>query len=106
MIISILQVVIPVKKRNEALELLHMYLGPVGHQAGCISCQCHEKLDNKNHFVLIEEWMTQEDLEHHLRSNEYKKILALMDISNKEPIINFHSVGNTAGMELIEKLYG
>jgi len=105
MIVSILQVVIPVQKREEALELLRMNLGPAGHQAGCIYCHGYEELDNANNFVLIEEWMTQEYLERHLQSSEYKKILALMDIANEPPKINFHSIESTAGMELIKKLY-
>ncbi len=106
MIISILKVVVPVQKREEALELLRMYLGPVCHQAGCIYCHGYEELDNANSFVLIGQWTTQNYVEHHLRSSEYNKILALMDIANEQPTINFHSVHSTAGMELMEKLYG
>lgn len=106
MIVSTLQIVVPARKREEALEILRMYWGPTCHQPGCISCQGFQGLDNKNNFILIEKWISQAYLDHHLSSSEYKKVLALMDISSEPPEIKFHTVWNSAGIELVEKLRG
>ena len=106
MILSTLQIVVPDRKPEEALEILRMYLGPVCYQPGCLSCQAYQELDNENNIVLIEKWISQAYLDRHLCSDEYKKILTLMDISSEPPKIKFHTVWNSEGMELLEKLRG
>jgi len=106
MIVSTLQIVLPDRKRVEALEILRMYMGPACHQPGCISCQSFQELDKENSFILIEKWMSQAYLDRHLCSSEYKKVLALMDISSEPPEIKFLTVWNSAGMELLEELRG
>jgi quinol monooxygenase YgiN len=106
MILSTLQIVIPDRKREEALELLRMYLGPACHQPGGISCQGFQELDKENSFILIEKWMSQAYLDRHLCSSAYRKVLALMDISSEKPEIKYHTIWNSAGMELLEKLRG
>ena len=106
MIESTLQIFVPARKREEALEILRMYLGPACHQAGCISCQGFQELDKENTFILIEKWMSQAYLDQHLCSNEYRKVLALMDISCEPPEIKFNTIWNSVGMELLEKLRG
>ena len=106
MIISTLQIVIPDRKREEALEILRMYMGPACHQSGCISCQGFQELDKENSFILIEKWISQAYLDRHLCASEYKRILTLMDISSELPKIKFHTVWNSEGMELLEKLRG
>ena len=106
MIESTLQIVVPARKREEALEILRMYLGPACHQAGCISCQGFQELDKENSFILIEQWISQAYLDRHLCSSEYKKVIALMDMSSEQPEIKYHTIWNSAGMELLEKLRG
>ena len=106
MIISSLEIVIPDRKLGEGLEILRMYMGPTCHQAGCISCQGFQELNKENNIILIEEWLSQAYLDRHLCSSEYKKVLALMEISCEPPEIKFHTVWNSDGMELLEKLRG
>ena len=106
MIESTLQIFVPARKREEALEILRMYLGPACHQAGCISCQGFQELDKENSFILIEQWISQAYLDKHICSSDYKLLLALMDISNEPPEIKFNTIWNSAGMELLEKLRG
>ena len=106
MIVSTLKMVVPARKREEALEILRMYQGPTCHQAGCISCQGFQELDKENNIILIEEWLSQAYLDRHLCSDNYKKILTLMEISSEPPEIKYHTIWNSAGMELLEKLRG
>ena len=106
MILSTLQIVVSTLKREEALEILHMYEGPTCHQPGCISCQGFQVLDKENSFVLIEKWISQAYLDKHICSSAYRKVIALMDISSEPPEIKYHTIWNSAGMELLEKLRG
>ena len=56
----------------------------------CISCQGFQELDKEDSFILIEKWMFQAYLDRHLCSSEYKKVIALMDMSSEQPEIKYH----------------
>jgi len=54
----------------------------------------------------VEEWESQADLDKHIRTDDFRKILAVMDISNEPPEIKFNTVSKTVGMEFIERIRG
>jgi quinol monooxygenase YgiN len=103
MILSTLQVVIPPKKRKDFLEILRIYLGPACFQPGCISCNAYLELDNEDSLILVEKWQSKAYLDQHLSSSEYRKILALMDLSVEPPRIEFVTMSELGGMNVIEK---
>jgi hypothetical protein len=39
----------------------------------------------------------------HVRSEHYKRLLMLMDLGSDPPLIEFHTVTETSGLNLIEK---
>jgi hypothetical protein len=39
----------------------------------------------------------------HLRSEHYKRLLALMDLGSEPPLVEFHTVTETKGLDLIER---
>ena len=104
MIVSIVRIVVPSEKRIEILEMLRWYLGPAGHQPGCISSQAYQGLDDENEIIWIQKWRSQRYLNRHLCSNDYLKILDLMDLSIETPEVNFITVSKKAGMDLIKEI--
>ena len=58
-------------------------------------------MDNRNAITWIEEWDSEDALRQHIRSDEYRTLLAVVDMSVREPEVRFHTVAKTAGMELI-----
>ena len=57
-------------------------------------------------MLYVEQWESEEDLQRHIRSDLYRRILEAMELSCRSPEVSFHSVSATAGMELIEALRG
>jgi quinol monooxygenase YgiN len=102
MIMSTLRIVAPPAKRNEVVRTLNSLLGPTRVQPGCVNCRVYSEIEDKNVLILLEEWSSQADLDRHLGSNDYKKVLALMDMSNTQPEIKFNTVSDTKGIEAIE----
>ena len=102
MILSILKVVVLPRKRKDALEILKSLLEPTQVKPGCISCRAYQDLSNKNAFALVEEWESKADLDNHILSDEYKMILALMDISSETPEMKFNLIADSTGLEKIE----
>jgi quinol monooxygenase YgiN len=106
MIILSLRMMVSPAKRNEVLDTLRLLAGPTSAEAGCIRFGFYEDLRDKNTFLLVEEWESQEYLDRHIRSEDFRKILAVMDTAIERPEIKFVTVSNAAGMELIEELRG
>ncbi len=104
MIIFTLHLTISSKIKDEVLHIVHSLIGPTEAYPSCIRCRLYDDTGNNNEILLLEEWESQEELEQHIRSHEFRKILALMDLANKPPEVSFHTVSNTAGLELVEAL--
>ncbi len=71
---------------------------------GCIACRLYHDLDDPNVLTWVEEWESREDLERHVRSPRFKKILAALDMCSSQPEIRFDTVIETHGMRLIRDL--
>ncbi|MBL7205259.1 MAG: antibiotic biosynthesis monooxygenase [Desulfobacteraceae bacterium] len=106
MIISSLKIVVPAKKRKEIQRAFYCLLPFVRLQSGCLSCYVYQDLENKEAIFLHQEWQTSKDLYRHIRSELYKKTLALIDLSDKPPEIKFNHVSSASGMELIREVRG
>ena len=76
-------------------------LEPARVERGCLSYCLYEDVENRNAFVLLEEWATQEDLECHIHTDNHLRLLTLMDLLSEQPELRFNTVSHTAGMELI-----
>ena len=90
------------ERRSDLLETMRGMLEPVRVERGCLSYCLYEDVEDKNTFILVEEWKTQNDLERHIRTDSQRRILALMDLLSEQPELQFNTVSQTAGMELIE----
>jgi quinol monooxygenase YgiN len=58
-------------------------------------------VEDANMLTFMEEWHTQEDFERHLRSEAYRTLLEVMELAREAPIVQFHTVVQTVGIEAI-----
>lgn len=86
---------------SEIIRVLRSLIEPTRVETGCISCGLYKDLHDPNIIIWVEEWNTQADLERHIRSSQYKKILAAFDMSSAQPDMRFDTVVETRGMQLI-----
>jgi quinol monooxygenase YgiN len=91
---------------GEIVRVLRSLIEPTRVETGCISCGLYKDLHDPSVIIWVEEWNTQDDLERHLRSPQYKKILAAFDMSNSQPDMRFDTVIETKGMQLIAEARG
>ncbi len=54
----------------------------------------------------MQEWRTRNDLERHLRTPQYRKILEVIDMSADQPVVRFNAVVETKGLKLVAKVRG
>ena len=101
MISSTIRLTTTEKSNTEILRLLRSLIEPTRVETGCISCGLYKDLHDSSVIVWVEEWKSQDDLDRHLRSRRYKKILAAFDMSSSQPEMRFNTVVETKGMQLI-----
>jgi len=103
MIQTTIRMTIPPQKSAEALIILRSMVEQCGMQPGCLSCHIYGDLQQKNVYMFEEVWRSEEDLNLHLRSEEYLNLLLVLEMSLKKPDIRFHNISSSSGIETIEK---
>ena len=51
-------------------------------------------------------WRSDEELNLHLRSDDYRNLLLVLEMALKEPEIRFDTISSSTGIETIEKARG
>lgn len=106
MIIAILRMSVSSEKRDDAIRTLRLIMGPTQAQLSCISCRLYQDVEDENLVSLVQEWESREALETHIRSNDYRNVLTVMELASEPPEIKFVESLKTNGMELIEEIRG
>jgi len=91
------------QKSSEALKILRSVVELCKDDPGCLSCHIYGDLQEKNVLMLEEVWRSEEDLDLHLRSEEYRNLLLVMEMALKHPEVRFNTVSTSTGIETIEK---
>lgn len=105
-LLVVLKVIASPAKRKEILQTVRPLLAPTRVLKGCVRIQFFQDVECPNVLMLVEEWKSQVDLEYHLCSDEFKTILAVMEMSSKPPEIKFHTVAKTSGLEMVTAARG
>ncbi|MFZ3047042.1 MAG: antibiotic biosynthesis monooxygenase [Desulfatirhabdiaceae bacterium] len=103
MILSTIRMTIHPKKRPEALKILGSVAEQCRDDPGCLGCHIYEDLQEKNVLMFKEVWMADEYLDLHIRSDEYRNLLLVMEMSLKQPEIRFDTISKATGIETIEQ---
>jgi quinol monooxygenase YgiN len=89
-------------KREQFRRALAAWAGPTAVENGCISCRILQDGSELDAFCYEAQWKSQDDLLRHLRSEHYKCLLLLMELGSEAPLVEFHTVAETKGLDLIE----
>ena len=81
MILSTIRMMIPPQKRNEALKILRSITDQCSDYHGCLSCHIYEDLQEKNILMFEQAWRADEDLDLHIRSDEYLNLLLVLEMA-------------------------
>ena len=106
MIIMILRLTVPTEKAPEAVAMINSMVGPISVEPGCKDFGLYSDVKDADSLMLVEGWECQETLEKHIQSDEFRKILELMEMACRAPEISFYTVLERAGLELIKEVRG
>jgi quinol monooxygenase YgiN len=102
MILATVRMTITPQKREEVLKILRAVAEQSRYDPGCLRCHIYGDLQEKNVFLLEQVWRDEEDLDLHLCSGEYFKLLLGLELSLKQPEIRFDTIVSSKGIEVIE----
>jgi quinol monooxygenase YgiN len=103
MVHATVRMVIPANERGEVLEILRSIAERTRLEQGCIGCDVYQAAEEDLAILVEELWKSEEDLERHLRSEEYRKLLLVVEMALEPPEIRFDAISHSTGFETIEK---
>jgi quinol monooxygenase YgiN len=103
MIIEVVNLSAPLGKEQELGRALAALVGPIQVQPGCLSCYLLQAWEKQPALQIEVRWANQEDLFQHLRSDIYKRLLLLIELSSAPPVFEFLTVLECRGLDFVEK---
>ena len=103
MVRSIIRMLIPLEKQGEALEILGSTIEETLFDPGCVSCRLYRDVQDVRAIMFEEFWLSEEDVQHHLRSEKYRMILLVVEMAAEPPEIRFDTISHSSGVETIER---
>ena len=104
MILASVRMTLPSQKRDEAFKILKRTAEHCRIWPGCLSCRIYGDLQEDNVLMLEEMWRSEEELKGHLRSDEYRNVLLVMEMALKEPEIRFDTISGSSGLETVQRV--
>ena len=102
MISFTLRIKVQADRRTDFLDTARMIIEPMLVLPGCESCRVSQDLNDMDIAILVEEWQSREDFEKHIRSDEFRVVLSLMELSSEKPEIKIATISKIEGFEAIE----
>lgn len=104
MIVLTLRMRVHPGNRDRLLPVVRRMLEPNRVEDGCLSYHFYQDIEDADAFTFVEEWESRADLEAHIRTESFRKLLAAMDLLIEPPNLAIHTVSHTDGIDFIEAL--
>jgi len=104
MIVSIVKIVPLPDKRVEVLDILATVTGPTQSEPGCLDCSLLEEHGDEYAIFYVEQWRSEQEMNRHIRSSLYDRVLQAMDLSRTPPDVKYHEISHSSGLELVSVL--
>ena len=85
MITVITKMTVRTEKHREFVQTIQTMVDPSRRQNGCLCRDFYQDRQNENSFLLLEEWETSEDLDHHFQSDWFHILLGARNLLLEEP---------------------
>lgn len=88
----------------DLIQALRLQMSRTEALPGCIQCRLSKDQHEPNVVFYQEEWDGWSQIEKHIRSERFARILELMELSTVTPELNFCDIHETRGLEYVLKL--
>ncbi len=102
MIQALFRFVPPKGKREEILDVLLCLKGPAEAARGCRACRIFQDTVDDRILTYLVLWNTEDELEEHIRSERFRRLLPYIEMSIEPPEVEFTEVDRIGGIEFLE----
>lgn len=102
MIVCTLTLVLSEPNRRTVIASLAPLMGATRTEPGCRMCALLVDAEDPRRVVLWEEWESRAQLDRHLGSEDYRLVLAAIELSREPPQLHFDTVATRGGLEVVE----
>ncbi|MBA3028617.1 MAG: hypothetical protein FP816_07385 [Desulfobacteraceae bacterium] len=99
MILLIIRMKVFPEKRKELSQAMTCLAGSIRTEKGCGRCDFCQNLEDEDDLLLLEEWDTRENLQHHMKSENFKVIRGTANLLKVPFEMRFHSVFHPKGIK-------
>jgi quinol monooxygenase YgiN len=79
-------------------------MGHAMSRGGCVAFALSQDLADPDALTISERWLTRHELDEHIRSAEYRLLLAVIDLSVGPPEISFDALEHLGGLDVVRAL--
>ena len=101
MIQAVFRLVAPEGKLEEFRNVLLHVKGPTELFPECRACWICQDVTNDHALVYLIQWDSQEDLESHLCSERFRRLLPYIEMSVEPPVVSIGSIEHVRGIEFL-----
>src|SRR5512136_3445866 len=98
MILATVRMSVSPQRRGQVSKTLKSMVRETKIRPGCLSSRLYHDEDEEAVFVCEQVWKNQDDLNRYLRSEDYRRMLLLMELAGEPPEIKFQTISETAGI--------
>lgn len=89
--------------RGEALDVLRCLKEPTEVQKGCRGCRIFQDVDDRNDLTCVERWESLKDLEDHVQSERFRRLLPYIEMSVEPPEVEVGLLQRIHGIEFLAR---
>ena len=89
---------------DDVVGILRRLKGPVRSQPGCTQALLMHDVGDDLVVTWVSRWRTRDDLNGHLRSPHFRRILAVLDLAARPPAVEFDCETHTRGLDLVAEV--
>ena len=95
---------VPIGQTRPITMALHTLADETRTAHGCLGCSVATDIATRGTVRYAEEWLTEEDLRHRLRSESFAQLVALIEGASERPRIEFALAHETRGLDFVEEV--
>lgn len=93
-------------KGIEVQRILRSLLEPTRVRGGCLSCHVYQDIEEPDVLALVQEWAGPDELGRYLRSEDRRRLVAVMEMASRPPEIWVDTVLMREGLERLAAFMG
>jgi quinol monooxygenase YgiN len=91
---------------DQSAAVLRSLVGPVRSEPGCHATRFLRSDGEPTKMTWVEEWRTEDDFERRLRSQTFRRLLAVIELAVNKPVVEIDRVAWRRQFDLVEEMLG